>query len=181
MSHMLIFLGEEVVLDMNSIEKLIRGKRILTIGRGSIGSELVRQCVNFSPAEIICLDFSEENIYKLEQACVRLQSQTVIKTVLASVNRFNQCEKVFIENQPQIVFHAAYKHVSRNSSLKFINTNIGGTLNIVMLSDKYKVDKFVLVSTDKAVNPANIMGASKRAAERFFNLLIRIRHNLYVC
>ena len=161
---------EEVVLDMNSIEKLIRGKRILITGAGgSIGSELVRQCVNFSPAEIICLDFSEENIYKLEQACVRLQSQTVIKTVLASVNRFNQCEKVFIENQPQIVFHAAaYKHVPIQEIHPWaaVNTNIGGTLNIVMLSDKYKVDKFVLVSTDKAVNPANIMGASKRAAEK---------------
>ena len=160
----------EVKLDMKSIENLLQGKRVLITGAGgSIGSELVTQCLNFSPAEIICLDINEENIYNLEQLCGRLNSKTVMKTVLASVNSIKECEKIFLENQPQIVFHAAaYKHVPIQELHPWaaVNTNIGGTLNMVMLSDKYKIDKFVLVSTDKAVNPANIMGASKRIAEK---------------
>ena len=161
---------EEVKLDMNSIENMLKRKRILITGAGgSIGSELVKQCLSFDPAEIICLDTSEENIYKLDQSFNTLQSKTVLKTVLASINVKNECEKVFSDNQPQIVFHAAaYKHVPIQEIHPWtaVNTNLGGTLNIVELSDKYKVDKFVLVSTDKAVNPVNVMGATKRAAEK---------------
>ena len=161
---------EEAVLDMNSLEKLLAGKRILITGAGgSIGSELVRQCLTFKPSEIICLDISEENIFKLEQLYKNNQHKTILKTVLASVNRENECKKVFIENRPHIVFHAAaYKHVPIQELHPWtaVNTNLGGTLNIVRLSDKYKVEKFVLVSTDKAVNPVNIMGATKRAAEK---------------
>lgn len=171
---------EEVKLDMNSIESIIQGKRVLITGAGgSIGSELVKQCLSFRPAEIICMDFSEENIYKLDQFFNTIQSQTIIKTVLASINSKNECDKLFSENQPHIVFHAAaYKHVPIQELHPWnaVQTNIGGTLNIVELSDKYSVDKFVLVSTDKAVNPANVMGATKRAAERLiqsFNVTSR--------
>ena len=171
---------EEVKLDMNSIESIIQGKRVLITGAGgSIGSELVKQCLSFKPAEIICMDISEENIYKLDQFFNTIQSQTIIKTVLASINSKNECDKLFSENQPHIVFHAAaYKHVPIQELHPWtaVQTNIGGTLNIVELSDKYSVDKFVLVSTDKAVNPANVMGATKRAAERLiqsFNVTSR--------
>ena len=161
---------EEVTLDMNSIEGILQGKRVLITGAGgSIGSELVKQCLTFNPAEIICLDTSEESIYKLDQYFSKLQSKTILKTVLASVNVRNECEKVFSENRPHIVFHAAaYKHVPIQELHPWtaVNTNIGGTLNIIELSDKYSVDKFVLVSTDKAVNPVNIMGATKRTAEK---------------
>ena len=161
---------EEIKLDMNSIEKIIKGKRVLITGAGgSIGSELVKQCLSFEPAEIICLDTSEESIYKLDQFFSKNQTKTILKTVLASVNLKNECEKVFSENQPHIVFHAAaYKHVPIQELHPWtaVNTNIGGTLNIVELSDKYSVDKFVLVSTDKAVNPVNVMGATKRASEK---------------
>ena len=161
---------EEVKLDMNSIENILKGKRVLITGAGgSIGSELVKQCLSFNPAEIICLDTSEENIYKLDQLFSKIQSKTLLKTVLASVNIKKECDKVFSENRPHVVFHAAaYKHVPIQELHPWtaVNTNIGGTLNIVELSDKYLVDKFVLVSTDKAVNPVNVMGASKRASEK---------------
>ena len=93
-----------------------------------------------------------------------MQSKTVLKNILASINIKNECEKVFSDNRPHIVFHAAaYKHVPIQELHPWtaVNTNLGGTLNIVELSHKYSVDKFVLVSTDKAVNPVNIMGATK--------------------
>ena len=161
---------EEVKLDMNSIENILKDKRVLITGSGgSIGSELVRQCLSFDPVEIICLDTNEESIYKLEQFFSKIQSKTILKTVLASVNVKNECDKVFSENRPHVVFHAAaYKHVPIQELHPWtaVNTNLGGTLNIVELSDKYLVDKFVLVSTDKAVNPVNVMGATKRAAEK---------------
>ena len=161
---------EEVKLDMNSIENMLVGKRVLITGAGgSIGSELVKQCLNFNPAEMICIDFNEENIYDLSQYLDTVQSKTIMKPVLADVNNYKQLEKVFLENQPNIVFHAAaYKHVpiQENHPWMAVKTNIGGTLNIVRLSNFYKVNKFVLVSTDKAVNPMNIMGATKRLAEK---------------
>jgi FlaA1/EpsC-like NDP-sugar epimerase len=161
---------EEVKLNMNSIEKLLLGKRILITGAGgSIGSELVNQCLKFSPAEIICLDQSEEKIFELDQKYKNSRFKTIIKTVLASINNKMILEKAFLENQPNIVFHAAaYKHVPIQELHPWnaVQTNIKGSLNLITLSDKYKVNKFVLVSTDKAVNPVNVMGATKRIAEK---------------
>ena len=161
---------DEVKLDMNSIEKILQGKRVLITGAGgSIGFELIKQCLSFKPAEIICLDTSEEKIYNLDQFFTKVQSITILKTVLASVTMKNECEKVFSENCPHIVLHAAaYKHVPIQELHPWnaVNTNLGGTINLVELSDKYAVEKFVLVSTDKAVNPVNVMGATKRAAEK---------------
>tara|TARA_B100000900_G_scaffold411467_1_gene431210 strand:+ start:2616 stop:4505 length:1890 start_codon:yes stop_codon:yes gene_type:complete len=161
---------EEAVLDMNSIDNFLKGKRILITGAGgSIGSELVKQCLNFSPAEVICLDQSEESIYKLNQYIEKVQYNTMIKTVLASINMKNELRKVFLDNRPQVVFHAAaYKHVPIQELHPWnaVRTNIGGTMNIVNLSDQFRVEKFVLVSTDKAVNPVNVMGATKRTAEK---------------
>ena len=96
----------------------------------------------------------------------------------SSKNASEALEKVFIENRPHIVFHAAaYKHVPIQELHPWtaVKTNIGGTLNLIKLSDKYEVDKFVLVSTDKAVNPVNVMGATKRAAELLIQSLLRVR------
>ncbi|MBI87382.1 MAG: hypothetical protein CMG63_04795 [Candidatus Marinimicrobia bacterium] len=161
---------DEVKLDMNSIDSLLHNKRVLITGAGgSIGSELVKQCLTFNPSEIICVDINEESIYNLDQSFNKIKTKTILRTVLASVNSKIECDKIFSENRPQVVFHAAaYKHVPIQEVHPWtaVNTNIGGTLNMVELSDKFSVEKFVLVSTDKAVNPVNVMGATKRAAEK---------------
>jgi len=160
---------EEVKLDMNSIEELLRGKRVLITGAGgSIGSELVQQCLAFGPSEIICMDYSEEKIFDIMAIAEMTKSNTIIKPVLGNINQKNQVEKVFNENRPQIVFHAAaYKHVPIQEIHPWtaVRTNVGGTLGMLELADKYHTEKFVLVSTDKAVNPVNVMGATKRLAE----------------
>ena len=160
---------DEIKLDMNSIEGLIQGKRVLITGAGgSIGSELVQQCLPFQPSEIICLDNGEEKIFELMSLNERTNSNTIIKPILGDINLKNQVEKVFYENRPQIVFHAAaYKHVPIQETHPWsaVKTNVGGTLAMLELADKFSAEKFVLVSTDKAVNPVNVMGATKRLAE----------------
>jgi len=160
---------EEVKLDMNSIENMLYGKRVLITGAGgSIGSELVQQCLAFGPSEIICLDNNEEKIFDIMTLSTTSKSNTIIKPVLGNINEKNQLEKVFNENRPQIVFHAAaYKHVPIQETHPWtaVRTNVGGTLGMLELTDKYHAEKFVLVSTDKAVNPVNVMGATKRLAE----------------
>ena len=160
----------EIKLDMFSIEKMLNGKRILISGAGgSIGLELVKQCLAFNPSEIICIDINEEKIFDIGYINVKNSSKTILKSVLVDINNNAQLEKVFNENRPQIVFHAAaYKHVPIQELHPWtaVDTNIGGTLNMVTYADKFEIEKFVLVSTDKAVNPVNIMGATKRVAEK---------------
>ena len=160
---------DEVKLDMNSIENMLYGKRVLITGAGgSIGSELVQQCLAFGPSEIICLDNNEEKIFDIMTLSTTSKLNTIIKPVLGNINEKNQLEKVFNENRPQIVFHAAaYKHVPIQETHPWtaVRTNVGGTLGMLELTDKYHAEKFVLVSTDKAVNPVNVMGATKRLAE----------------
>ena len=161
---------EEVKLDKNSIELLLKGKRILVTGAGgSIGSELVKQCVAFNPAEIICLDNSEQNLFTITADMERVKSNAIVKPILGDILQVKNMEKIFNENRPQIIFHAAaYKHVPIQELHPWaaVATNVGGTVNLVEMADKYRVEKFVLVSTDKAVNPINVMGATKRLAEK---------------
>ena len=167
---MLIYLEGKVKLDKESILRMISGKRILISGAGgSIGSELVTQCLAFNPSEIICFDNNEEKVFKIGNKKLKSSSKTVIKAVLGSVNNFEELRKVFNETRPQIVIHAAaYKHVPLQEKHPWtaVCTNIGGTLNIIKLSHRFNIEKFVLVSTDKAVNPVNVMGATKRVAEK---------------
>tara|TARA_B100001250_G_scaffold414630_1_gene454978 strand:- start:1442 stop:3340 length:1899 start_codon:yes stop_codon:yes gene_type:complete len=169
---------KEIKLDTKLINKFLKGKRILITGAGgSIGSEIVRQCLLFNPSEIICIEISEEKIFKISSLNNFGKNDLIVKTVLVDIINYKQLEKVFNENRPQIVIHAAaYKHVPIQELHPWtaVNTNVIGTLNIVELSHKYKVEKFVLVSTDKAVNPVNVMGATKRVAEKLiqsFNII----------
>ena len=164
------FLGRnQVVVDSLEIADNISSKVILvTGGGGSIGSELCRQIAKCGPKTLIIFDIYENNAYDIEQELIRDYPNLDLKTIIGSVRDYDRLEKVFIEYKPDQVYHAAaHKHVplmefSPNEAVK---NNCLGTLNTVKLSDKYGVKKFVLVSTDKAVRPTNVMGATKRICE----------------
>ncbi|MFL2983059.1 MAG: polysaccharide biosynthesis protein [Candidatus Neomarinimicrobiota bacterium] len=159
----------EIDIDNGLIEKYIKGKRILITGAGgSIGSELVRQCLKYEPALMVMLDNSEFNLFNIEREVLSKVSNVLTKPLLSNIRDLDILSKVFIEYQPQVVFHAAaYKHVAMQEAFPWeaIKTNVHGTTNLVKLSLEHNIEKFVLVSTDKAVNPINVMGATKRLAE----------------
>lgn len=164
-----------IVLDSRSISKQLKDKVILITGAaGSIGSEITRQVLGFNPKMIVILDHAETPLHHLCLETLTLDSNTIIKAVIADVKSKQALEKVFKEYRPQVVFHAAaYKHVPlmEENPSQAILTNVEGTKNLADLSCKYKVKKFVMVSTDKAVNPSNVMGASKRIAEKYVQSL----------
>ena len=164
------FLGRsQVVVDVNEISENITSRTILvTGGGGSIGSELCRQIAKCGPRELIIFDIYENNAYDIEQELLREYPGINLKTIIGSVRDYDRLEDVFKTYHPDYVYHAAaHKHVplmefSPNEAVK---NNCLGTLNTVKLADKYKVKRFVLVSTDKAVRPTNVMGATKRICE----------------
>ncbi|OOV18373.1 nucleoside-diphosphate sugar epimerase/dehydratase [Flavobacterium sp. LM4] len=164
-----------IVLDSKSISKQLKDKVILITGAaGSIGSEIVRQVLGFNPKTIIILDQAETPLHNLCLETLSMDSQTKIRAVIADVKSKKALEKVFIDYSPQVIFHAAaYKHVPlmEENPSQAILTNVKGTKNLADLACKYKVKKFVMVSTDKAVNPSNVMGASKRIAEKYVQSL----------
>jgi FlaA1/EpsC-like NDP-sugar epimerase len=156
-------------LKESNISKQLSGKTILVTGAaGSIGSELVRQIAKFEPARMILLDQSESPLYELELEILEKIPQDKIAVVIGDVRNRKRMENVFKTFHPEVVYHAAaYKHVPmmENNPSEAILTNVMGTKIIADLSVEYGVSKFVMVSTDKAVNPTNVMGASKRIAE----------------
>lgn len=163
-------LGRTVVkLEREGINDYIKGNTILiTGGGGSIGSELCRQIAKFLPKEIIILDIYENNAYDIQNELIREFKNINIVTLIGSVRDKVRIEEIFKTYKPQIVFHAAaHKHVPlmEYSPSEAIKNNVGGTYNIAQYACKYNVKKFVLISTDKAVNPTNIMGATKRICE----------------
>lgn len=166
---------EPIVLDNKAIVIQIKSKTILITGAaGSIGSEIVRQIKSFSPSTIILLDQAET---PLQSLCLELSNEndTVkIHSVVGDIRDLEVMEAIFKEHRPHIVYHAAaYKHVPlmEINPAQAIFTNVSGTKNLADLAIKYDVGKFVMVSTDKAVNPSNIMGASKRIAEKYIQSL----------
>ena len=164
------FLGrKEIVVNINEISSSLKDKKIIvTGGGGSIGSELCRQIAKCKPKELIIFDIYENNAYEIEQELKRVYPHLNLKTIIGSVRDYDRLENVFKEYKPEYVFHAAaHKHVPlmENSPNEAIKNNCLGTLNTVKIADKYKVKKFVLISTDKAVRPTNIMGATKRICE----------------
>ncbi len=160
---------DEIKLDENSIKNFINGKRVLITGAGgSIGSELVRQCVKYKPAVLIMLDLSEFNLFEVDREVMALESKILFKPVLCDIRDKDVLNQVFNEFEPQVVLHAAaYKHVPMQETFPWeaVKTNVIGTTNLTQIAQKHSVDKFVLVSTDKAVKPVNVMGATKRLSE----------------
>ena len=164
-----------IILDDKSITKQLKGKTVLITGAaGSIGSEIVRQVLSFEPTKLIMVDQAETPLHDLTLETNALESSTEIFSVIADVRSRKAMESVFVTYQPQVVYHAAaYKHVPlmEENPAQAIITNVKGTKNLADLSCKYGADKFVMVSTDKAVNPSNVMGASKRIAEKYVQSL----------
>ena len=166
---------EQIVLDNPRIEEDLKGKIVLVTGAaGSIGAELCRQISHYHPKLIVMLDLAESPLYDIEQVFKELHPTCVIKIVLGDVRNQKKMKEVFREFNPEVVFHAAaYKHVPmmENYPEEAIHCNVIGTKILADLCVLAKVEKFVLVSTDKAVNPTNVMGASKRAAEMYVHAL----------
>ena len=162
---------QEVRLDPESISRFLCGKRILVTGAGgSIGSELVRQISRFQPQAVGLLDFSELNLFQVEQEFERRLRSLPTQSFLADVRDRDALNRVLSEFRPHIIFHAAaYKHVpmQENHPREAVLNNVLGTRNLVDLALEMEVESFVLVSTDKAVRPTNVMGATKRVAELF--------------
>ena len=163
---------EPIKLSKKKINSELRNQIILITGAaGSIGSEIARQCIHFSPKKIILLDQAETPLFNIQNELSKIQN---VEIVVADVCNTARLERIFDHFKPSYVFHAAaYKHVPmmEDNPYEAINTNVFGTQNIANLSVKYKVNKFVFVSTDKAVNPSNIMGASKQIAEIYVQSL----------
>lgn len=163
-------LGRDTIkLDNKNITDLIKGKCVLvTGGGGSIGSELCRQIIKYNPSKLVIFDIYENNLYEIEMELKSHYPKNKIEAIVGSVRDKKRLKKVFEEYQPKLVFHAAaHKHVPlmENSPLEAIKNNIFGTYNVANCADEYDVERFILISTDKAVNPTNIMGASKRLCE----------------
>ena len=159
-----------ISLDNQDTKRLINGRVcMVTGGGGSIGSELVRQIARFSPKKIIILDIYENNAYEIQQELIMNYGDSLnLKTIIASVRDYEKMKSVFETYQPEIVFHAAaHKHVPLMEDVpeEAVKNNVVGTFNVARLSDLNGVKKFIMISTDKAVNPTNVMGATKRCCE----------------
>lgn len=160
---------DPIKLDNKKIGDLIEKKVVLiTGGGGSIGSEICRQVMKYDPENLVIVDIYENNLYDIEQELKMNYPDKNITAIVASVRDKKRLNEIFEEYKPYLVFHAAaHKHVPlmETSPLEAIKNNVFGTYNVVNCADEYNVKRFILISTDKAVNPTNIMGATKRLCE----------------
>lgn len=175
---------DEIKLDLEGLSSFISGKRILvTGGGGSIGSELCRQIAKFNPGELMIIDIYENNAYDIQNELLKKHKNLNLTVFIASIRDKNRIDEILNKKRPHIVFHAAaHKHVPlmENNPTAAIKNNIFGTLNIVQAADKYGVNRFVMISTDKAVNPTNVMGATKRICEMIIQTYNGISKTEYV-
>ncbi len=166
---------EPVQLETDNIRQLLTGRVVMVTGAGgSIGSELCRQIASFNPQRLLLVERSEVQIFQIEQELVELGYGGVILPLVADVLDLPRMRYIFDRFAPAVVFHsAAHKHVPMMESqpAEAIKNNIQGTCNLAELSAEYRVDRFVFISTDKAINPTNVMGASKRMGEIFLQAL----------
>ena len=174
----------QVKVNLDDILYYIEGKTVLvTGGGGSIGSELCRQIATHNPAKLIILDIYENNAYEIQQELLRNVPNLNLLTLIASVRDRVKIEDVFKKYRPQIVFHAAaHKHVPlmETSPNEAVKNNVGGTRNVAEMAGKYGVQRFILISTDKAVNPTNVMGATKRICEMIIQTMNKKYDTEYV-
>ncbi|WP_366100649.1 nucleoside-diphosphate sugar epimerase/dehydratase [Flavobacterium sp.] len=164
-----------IILDTKTISKDLKDKTIMITGAaGSIGSEIVRQVIQFKPKSIVLVDQAETPLHQLTLDLAEIATESKLSSVISDVRNKEVMKRVFKEYQPQVVYHAAaYKHVPlmEENPAQAIQTNVEGTKNVADLACEFKAKKFVMVSTDKAVNPSNVMGASKRIAEKYVQSL----------
>ncbi len=173
-----------IVLDVTRIKKKLLNKTILVTGAaGSIGSEIVRQLIQFNPKKIVLFDQAESPLYDMELDLQEKFNFYNFEIVIGNIADKYRVKKLFESFKPSFVYHAAaYKHVPmmENNPTEALRTNILGTKNIADISHEYKVEQFVMVSTDKAVNPTNVMGASKRIAEIYIQSFNQISNTNFI-
>ena len=178
-------LGRDTIeIDMESVGQYVSNKRVLvTGGGGSIGSELCRQIASHNPKLLIIFDIYENNAYDIQQELIRKYPNLKLEVLIGSVRNTSRIESVMEYYRPDVVFHAAaHKHVPlmEDSPNEAIKNNVFGTYKTARAADKFGVKKFVLISTDKAVNPTNIMGASKRMCEMIVQTFSKYSRTEYV-
>lgn len=166
----------QIAFTDKGVAAYIEGKVcMITGGGGSIGSELVRQIVKYNPAKVVIVDVYENTAYEIQQEILRTYGADYpIRVEIASITDRDKMDELFTEHQPKIVFHAAaHKHVPlmETNPEEACKNNIFGTLNVAQMADKHGVEKFVMISTDKAVNPTNVMGATKRCCEEIVQMM----------
>lgn len=166
---------EEICINMTEIATSLKGKVVLVTGAaGSIGSELCRQLCTFNLKQLILFDSAETPMHNIRLELEEKFPQVKFTPVMGDIRMIDRVESLFVRFQPQYVFHAAaYKHVPlmEENPCEAVHTNVYGTRNVADMAVKYNVDKFIMISTDKAVNPTNVMGASKRLAEIYVQSL----------
>lgn len=175
---------EEIHLDLEELSNFIKGKKVMvTGGGGSIGSELCRQIAIYKPEKLMVLDIYENNAYDLQNELLSKYKDLNLHVFIASVRDKDRIDEILRQERPEIIFHAAaHKHVPlmEFNPKAAIKNNVFGTLNMVKMASKYQVEKFVMISTDKAVNPTNIMGATKRIGEMIIQAFNEISSTDYV-
>ncbi|AEF17815.1 polysaccharide biosynthesis protein CapD [Thermoanaerobacterium xylanolyticum LX-11] len=175
---------DPIKIDLDEISSYIKGKRVMvTGGGGSIGSELCRQIAKFNPSHLIILDIYENNMYDIQQELLRKYPDLRMTCLVASIRDEKKLNIIFKEYKPEIVFHAAaHKHVPlmEDSPHEAVKNNVYGTLNLVRCANTYGVKRFVMISTDKAVNPTSVMGATKRICEMIIQSFDRMSKTEFV-
>uniref|UniRef100_UPI002603FFDA polysaccharide biosynthesis protein n=1 Tax=Clostridium sp. TaxID=1506 RepID=UPI002603FFDA len=175
---------KQIQLNNEEISNYINNKTVLvTGGGGSIGSELCRQISKFGPKKLIIFDIYENNAYDIQNELKYNYPNLDLEVLIGSVRDRNRIEDIYKTYKPNLVFHAAaHKHVPlmEDSPFEAIKNNVFGTYNVAEFASKYKVERFVLISTDKAVNPTNIMGATKRLCEMIIQSMEKISSTKYV-